>query len=94
MDVGVFGDDQFFVLFVLMPEGPVTPGAREVAVRDGSVYADVRNISMAVLTNKYVVLEVEGGVVRRNKKRGKNEEPLLALQLESVLGRCLRLENV
>ena len=51
MDVGVFGDDQFFVLFVLMPEGPVTPGTREVAVRDGSVYADVRDIGMAVLTN-------------------------------------------
>ena len=51
MDVGVFGDDQFVVLLVLMPEGPVTPSTREVAVRDCSVYADVRDIGMAVLTN-------------------------------------------
>ena len=51
MDVGVLGYDQFVVLFVLMAEGPVTPGTREVAVRDGSVYADVRDIGMAVLIN-------------------------------------------
>ena len=51
MDVVVFGDDQFFVLFVLMTEGSITPSTREVAVRDGSVYADVRDIGMAVLTN-------------------------------------------